>query len=61
LLDRFIGYYEPYATSHEALDLDVPVQLEARNVALAVAHAVKELRARTLADVQPKLKRPRPK
>jgi len=61
LLDRFIGYYEPYATSHEALDLDVPVQLEARNVALAVAHAVKELRAGTLADVQPKLKRPRPK
>ena len=23
LLDRFIGYYEPYATSHAALDLDV--------------------------------------
>jgi len=61
LLDRFIGYYEPYATSHETLDLDLPVQLEARNVALAVAHAVKELRAGTLTDVQPKLKRPRPK
>ena len=61
LLDRFIGYYEPYATSHETLDLDLPVQQEARNVARAVAHAVKELRTGTLAAVQPKLERPRPK
>ena len=61
LLDRFIGYYEPYATSHEALDLDLPVQQEARNVALAVAHAVKELRTGTLAAVQPHVRRPRPK
>ena len=60
-LDRFIGYYEPYSTSHECLDRDVPVQLEARNVALAVAHAVKELRAGTLGQVQSNLKRPRPK
>ena len=60
-LDRFVGYYEPYATSHEALDLDVPVQQEARNVALAVAHAVKELRTGTLAAVQPQLRRARPK
>ena len=61
LLDRFIGYYEPYATSHECLDRDVPVQEEARNVARAVAHADKELRTGTLAAVQPKLQRPRPK
>ena len=61
LLDRFIGYYEPYATSHECLDRDLPVQQEARNVARAVAHAVKELRTGTLAAVQPRLERPRPK
>jgi multimeric flavodoxin WrbA len=61
LLDRFIGYYEPYATSHETLDRDLAVQQEARNVALAVAHAVKELRTGTLAAVQPNLQRPRPK
>jgi multimeric flavodoxin WrbA len=61
LLDRFIGYYEPYATSHDTLDLDVAVQQEGRNVALAVAHAVKELRTGTLAAVQPQLRRPRPK
>jgi multimeric flavodoxin WrbA len=60
-LDRFIGYYEPYSTSHEALDRDLAVQQEARNVALAVAHAVKELRKGTLAAVQPRLRRPRPK
>ena len=27
-LDRYIGYYEPYATSHEALDADQAVQEE---------------------------------
>jgi multimeric flavodoxin WrbA len=60
-LDRFIGYYEPYATSHEALDRDVMVQEETRNVARAVANAVGELRAGRLQAVQPKLTRPRPK
>ena len=43
-LDRYIGYYEPYATSHEALDRDQAVQAEARNVALAVVRAVALLR-----------------
>ena len=43
-LDRYIGYYEPYATSHDALDQDKPVQEEARNVARAVAKSVVELR-----------------
>lgn len=60
-LDRFIGYYEPYATSHEALDRDTPMQEEARNVARAVATAVLELRAGRLQAVQPKLSRPRAK
>ena len=60
-MDRFIGYYEPYATSHEALDRDEAVQEEARNVGRAVAQAVVELRAGRLQAVQPKLTRPRPK
>ena len=30
-LDRYIGYYEPYATSHDALDRDKAVQEEVRN------------------------------
>jgi multimeric flavodoxin WrbA len=60
-LDRMIGYYQPYANSHEALDQDEAVQEESRNVARAVAKAVTELRAGRLQAVQPKLTRPRPK
>ena len=60
-LDRYIGYYEPYATSHDTLDLDLPAQEEARNVARAVVKAVVELRAGRLQAVQPILSRPRPK
>ena len=60
-LDRFIGYYEPYATSHDALDADDAVQAEVRNVALAVAEAVTELRAGRLHQPGHNLKRPRPK
>lgn len=60
-LDRYIGYYESYATSHEALDWDTAVQEEARNVARAVAQSVVELRAGRLQAVQPKLSRPRAK
>ena len=60
-LDRYIGYYEPYATSHDALDADIAVQEEARNVARAVAKAVVEIRAGRLQKVQPILSRPRPK
>jgi len=60
-LDRYIGYYEPYATSHEALDRDTDMQEESRNVARAVANAVRELRAGKLSAPDAKLKRPRPK
>jgi multimeric flavodoxin WrbA len=60
-LDRYIGYYEPYASSHEALDSDESMQEEVRNVARAVAKAVVELRAGRLQAVQPVLARPRPK
>ena len=60
-LDRYIGYFEPYATSHDVLDKDTAVQVETRNVALAVAKAVVELRARRLHAVQAELPRPRPK
>jgi multimeric flavodoxin WrbA len=39
-IDRYIGYYEPYATSHEALDKDVAVQDEVRVAARALIEAV---------------------
>lgn len=60
-LDRYIGYYEPYASSHEALDADSAIHEEARNVARAVTRAVIELRAGRLEAVQAHLSRPRPK
>ncbi|MDR6449110.1 multimeric flavodoxin WrbA [Paraburkholderia terricola] len=44
-LDRFIGYYEPYATSHAALDRDHDVQGEVANVARALAETVRQVRA----------------
>ena len=60
-LDRFIGYYEPYATSHETLDRDEAVQEEVRNVARSVANAVRLLREGKLSVPDLQLARPRPK
>jgi hypothetical protein len=39
--DGYIGYMEPYATSHQALDQDEAFQQEVRNVAQALGNAVK--------------------
>jgi len=58
-LDRLIGYYEPYASSHQALDEDRAVQDEARNVARAVAAAVQALRSGKLAQPAPPRVRPK--
>jgi multimeric flavodoxin WrbA len=60
-LERYIGYYQPYALSHDALDEDVGTQEEVRNVARAVAQAVRELRAGRLVQPDRDLERPRPK
>ena len=43
-LDRYIAYYEPYATSHQALDGDEAVQEEARNLARDVVATVRLMR-----------------
>jgi len=60
-LDRFIGYYKPYATSHDELDKDGPVQEEARHVGRAVARFVRALRRGELKTELATLPRPRPK
>ena len=60
-LDRYIGYFEPYYNSHDALDKDAAVQQEVHNVARAVVGAVAELRAGRLSQPDKKLKTPRPK
>ena len=60
-LDRYIGYYKPYATSHDELDQDKETQEEVRNVARAVAVAVRELRAGKLSQPDARIESPRQK
>jgi multimeric flavodoxin WrbA len=44
-VDRYIGYYEPYATSHEALDRDAAIFEETRNAVRALAQCVQQIRS----------------
>jgi len=60
-LDRFIGYYESYAESHDVLDKDTAFQEEVRNVARAVALAVQDIRAGRVIPPDSRLRDPRPK
>lgn len=60
-LDRAIGWYGPYWSSHAALDRDDDVQQETRNVARSLAAAVALLREGRLCAPDRKLRRPRPK
>lgn len=39
-IDRYIGYWEPYAISHAALDADTAIQEEMRNAARTLLEAV---------------------
>jgi multimeric flavodoxin WrbA len=59
-IDRYIGYYEPYATSHDALDQDTAVQHEVGNAAKALVEAVRLSRAGRFRDLEPDSD-PRPK
>lgn len=60
-LDRYIGYYGPYFDSHDALDSDLAVQEEVRNVARSVVVAVEALRAGRLSQPDKLTRPPRPK
>ena len=51
LMDGYLGYYKPYATSHDELDNDKGFQEEVRNAARSLVSAVRLLR-------RGKLKRP---
>lgn len=59
-IDRYIGYYKPYATSHDALDNDTAVQEEARNAARALLNEVRMIRG-GLRQADEPLRDPRPK
>ena len=60
-IDRYIGYYEPYATSHDALDRDEAVQNEVRNAARTLLDAVRLARAGQLPQPGGGAPDPRPK
>lgn len=59
-IDRYIGYYEPYATSHEALDKDTDLQQEVRNTTKALVEAVRLSRAGRFPNLETETD-PRPK
>ncbi len=60
-LDRYIGYYEPYATSHDALDRDRALKIEVKHVARSLAETVRQIRAGTYRRPDEGLTPPRPK
>jgi multimeric flavodoxin WrbA len=60
-LDRYVGYYEPYALSHDELDHDHAFQEETRNAARALVTAVKLMRRGKLSQPDAGLSEPRPK
>jgi multimeric flavodoxin WrbA len=45
VLDTFIGYYRPYATSHDDLDADETVFAQVRNAALSLVQQVRDIRS----------------
>ena len=44
-LDCYIGYWEPYATRHEAFDKDTALQGAVRNAALTFLEGLRAMRA----------------
>ena len=60
-LDRYIGYWQPYATNHEELDYNEAVQEEVRNAARSLAEAVIARQAGRLQQIGAGLKDPNPK
>jgi hypothetical protein len=60
-IDGYIGYFEPYATSHEALDRDLSFQAEVKNAALTLIEAVEAKRGGRLVEPGGRLTEPRPK
>jgi multimeric flavodoxin WrbA len=60
-IGAYIGYYEPYATSHDALDGDAGFQEEVRNAARSLVQGVKLMRRHALPTGDAGLREPRPK
>jgi multimeric flavodoxin WrbA len=60
-LDRYIGYYQPYATSHDDLDREPELFEEVRNAARSVANLARMLRAGEHREADAGLEAPRKK
>jgi multimeric flavodoxin WrbA len=60
-VDGYIGYREPYATSHQALDKDEGFQEETRNAARALGNAVMLYREGKYERPDENLRDPQPK
>ena len=60
-LDRYIGYWKPYATSHADLDADSAIQEEVRNAARTLLEAVRAKLEGKLVTVGEDLREPRQK
>ena len=61
VMDTWIGWYQPYATSHDDLDRDKDVFAEVKNAALALAQMVKQIRSGEYRAADAKLHDPREK
>jgi multimeric flavodoxin WrbA len=60
-LDRYIGYWKPYATSHDDLDADTALQDEVRNAARTLLVAMRAQRSGSLVAPGNDLRAPRSK
>jgi hypothetical protein len=60
-LDRYIGYWKPYATSHDDLDADTAIQEEVRIVARTLIAGIAAQRSGQLVEAAPSLPSPRQK
>jgi multimeric flavodoxin WrbA len=60
-LDRYIGYWKPYATSHEELDADHAIQDEVRNAARTLVEGVDAKRSGRMVTAGERLSEPRQK
>lgn len=61
LVDGYVGYYKPYASSHDDLDRDRDFHEEVRNAARSLVSAVRLLRRGRLKQPDAALREPRPK
>jgi hypothetical protein len=60
-VDAYVGYFEPYATSHQALDRDDAFQEEVRQAALVLGEAVQAKHNGKYTEAGARLQEPRPK